>query len=113
MEIASFVSNSLWLLLFSDLFTSFRGVYKSCLRKGNNLKARYSQPGQDTYACVTGATSGIGKGFAFELARRGFNVLLVSRSETKLKSVKDELQSKYPQLHFDYVVADFGSNQSV
>lgn len=108
----SFISNSLWLFFFYLVFTSIRGVYRYCLRKGKDLKATYSQ-GNDTYACVTGATSGIGKGFAFELASRGFNVLLVSRSESKLKAVQEELKSKYPGLLFDYVVSDFGENQSL
>ena len=40
---------------------------------------------------VTGATDGIGKEFAFQLAKKGFNILLVSRSKEKLGNVASEL----------------------
>nr|XP_015195955.1 PREDICTED: very-long-chain 3-oxoacyl-CoA reductase-B-like [Lepisosteus oculatus] len=36
------------------------------------------------WAVVTGATSGIGKAYAIELARRGLDLVLISRSEKKL-----------------------------
>ena len=44
---------------------------------------------------VTGATDGIGKEFALQLARKGFNILLVSRSEDKLKAVTNEIGELY------------------
>ena len=37
-------------------------------------------------AVVTGATDGIGKAYAEELARQGLNIVLVSRSEEKLRA---------------------------
>ncbi|MFI5218101.1 MAG: SDR family NAD(P)-dependent oxidoreductase [Bacteroidia bacterium] len=48
-----------------------------------------------SYALITGATKGIGKAIAHELAGRMYNVLLVARSENLLKEVADELQNKY------------------
>src|SRR6185436_5465357 len=48
-----------------------------------------------SYALITGATKGIGKAIATELASRMYNVLLVARSENLLKEAADELQSKY------------------
>jgi uncharacterized protein len=48
-----------------------------------------------SYALITGATKGIGKAIATELASRMYNVLLVARSENLLKEVADELQSGY------------------
>ena len=47
------------------------------------------------YALVTGATSGIGNGFAHELARDGNNLVLVARNNTRLEEVKNELEGKY------------------
>ena len=44
---------------------------------------------------VTGATDGIGKEFALQLAKKGFNILLVSRSEDKLKAVTNEIGELY------------------
>ncbi|XP_067348138.1 hydroxysteroid (20-beta) dehydrogenase 2 [Channa argus] len=51
---------------------------------------RYGQ-----WAVVTGATSGIGKAYASELARRGLDVVLISRSVDKLQMVAKEIEDKY------------------
>ncbi|XP_077192751.1 very-long-chain 3-oxoacyl-CoA reductase-like [Paroedura picta] len=47
------------------------------------------------WAVVTGATAGIGKAYAHELARRGLNVVLISRSMEKLKQVAAEIEEKH------------------
>ena len=47
---------------------------------------------------VTGATDGIGKAMAFELARKGLNVILISRSQEKLEASAVELRTKYPKV---------------
>ncbi|OJJ21540.1 hypothetical protein BKI52_13430 [marine bacterium AO1-C] len=44
---------------------------------------------------ITGASSGIGKAFALDFASRGFQVVLVARSEAKLNDVAQEIQQKY------------------
>jgi len=62
------------------------------LRPGTSLK-RYSADGG--WAIVTGASDGIGKVFAKELARRGFNILLISRTMSKIDAVAKEIESKY------------------
>eukprot|EP00966_Prymnesium_polylepis_P082803 1917665-Prymnesium_polylepis.1 len=53
-------------------------LYKTLIRPGKNLK----KCGE--WAVVTGATDGIGKAMAFELARKGSSVFLLSRTESKL-----------------------------
>lgn len=45
----------------------------------------------DYFTVVTGATDGIGKAYAFELARKGLNVVLVSRTLSKLQEVAKEI----------------------
>ncbi|KAJ7303972.1 hypothetical protein JRQ81_011487 [Phrynocephalus forsythii] len=44
---------------------------------------------------VTGATAGIGKAYAFELAKRGLNVVLISRSLEKLNQVAAEIEEQH------------------
>ncbi|XP_008541606.1 very-long-chain 3-oxoacyl-CoA reductase-B-like isoform X1 [Equus przewalskii] len=44
------------------------------------------------WAVVTGATSGIGKAYAHELARRGLNIVLISRSLSKLDYEAKEIE---------------------
>ncbi len=48
------------------------------------------------YALITGASKGIGKAMAEELASRNINLLLVARSEALLEAVSVELATKYP-----------------
>ena len=60
----------------------------------------------DSWALVTGSTSGIGIGFAHELCHRGFNIVLHGRNLEKLDRIKDELSQKYPARSFRIVVAD-------
>ena len=48
-----------------------------------------------SYALVTGASRGIGRALALELARRGYDLLLVARSEDQLIALAQEIGSKY------------------
>jgi len=43
------------------------------------------------WAVVTGATDGIGKEFAFQLAKAGFNVMLVARNKELLAQTAEEI----------------------
>jgi uncharacterized protein len=46
-----------------------------------------------TYALITGASQGLGKYIALELAKRNYNLLLVARSALALEAVKTEIVS--------------------
>ncbi|UMM22017.1 hypothetical protein L5515_003449 [Caenorhabditis briggsae] len=60
-----------------------------------------------SWAVITGATDGIGKAYAFELARRGFNVFIVSRTQSKLDETKKEILEKYPNIEVRTAAYDF------
>ncbi|KAI8065140.1 hypothetical protein BC940DRAFT_88244 [Gongronella butleri] len=51
--------------------------------------------GRGAWAVVTGATDGIGKEFARQLAKNKFNVLLVSRTASKLEAVAQEINQEF------------------
>ena len=46
-------------------------------------------------ALITGASSGIGRDFARQLAARGVSLILVARSEPKLQALAAELAKKH------------------
>ncbi|GAB3728992.1 SDR family oxidoreductase [Hymenobacter agri] len=47
------------------------------------------------YALVTGASRGIGRAIALQLAQRGYDLLLVARSEDQLTALAQEIGAKY------------------
>lgn len=49
----------------------------------------------DKYALVTGASKGIGRELAISLAGKGYNLLLVARSENELRQLAEKLISQY------------------
>jgi 17beta-estradiol 17-dehydrogenase / very-long-chain 3-oxoacyl-CoA reductase len=48
-----------------------------------------------TWAVISGASDGIGKEYAIQLAQKGFNILLVSRTQSKLDTLAQEIEHKY------------------
>ena len=51
--------------------------------------------GKNAWALVTGASGGIGKDIAVLLAKRGYDLILVARSEEKLQSLSAELSAAH------------------
>jgi short-subunit dehydrogenase len=49
----------------------------------------------EQYALITGASKGIGKSMAIDLARSGYQLLLIARSETELQRLCDQLETDY------------------
>lgn len=75
--------------------------------------AHVSADGRPPWALVTGASDGIGRAFAEELALRGFNVILRGRNQAKLDVVKSELQKRHPERAFRTLIADASTVQCV
>ena len=59
------------------------------------------------YALITGASAGIGKEFAYQLAKKGWSLLLVARREDKLKEITEKLAKEF-SIDALYLVADLG-----
>ncbi|KAI9125614.1 hypothetical protein K1719_003032 [Acacia pycnantha] len=97
----------LGLFTLLKFFLAFlRWVYVNFLRAPKNLK-KYG-----SWAVITGPTDGIGKGYAFQLARVGLNLVLVGRNSDKLKDVSDSILAKYGKSQIKTVVVDFAGDVS-
>ncbi|KAG8930792.1 hypothetical protein FRC03_009791 [Tulasnella sp. 419] len=68
-------------------------LFQTFITPGQSLKKFGAKQG--AWAVITGATDGIGLEFADQLAKAGFNVLLVSRTKSKLEKVAADLESKH------------------
>lgn len=64
------------------------------------------------YALVTGASKGIGKSIAEELASKGNNLLLIARSEQLLKETAEHIRNTY-KVQAEYLAIDLASLHAV
>ena len=62
-------------------------------------------PNLDTTVVVTGASAGIGSELARELARRGYNLVLIARRAERLRELAEELRLSY-SVHADVEACD-------
>ncbi|KAK8793681.1 hypothetical protein WA171_002814 [Blastocystis sp. BT1] len=87
-----FITIGAFVFLLYLLYQCFRllNFFVYYFGPGKNLKKSYGE-----WAMVTGATDGIGLGYAKRLAARGINVILVSRSQEKLDNCAKEITEKY------------------
>ncbi|XP_060518967.1 hydroxysteroid dehydrogenase-like protein 1 [Cylas formicarius] len=87
------------LVVFCFLLEPFLSLLQVC----RSLLAPWFLPHEETslpkkfgsWALITGSTDGIGKAYALELAKRGMNIVLVSRNINKLRDAQREIESKY------------------
>ncbi|XP_055385848.1 inactive hydroxysteroid dehydrogenase-like protein 1 isoform X2 [Condylostylus longicornis] len=63
-----------------------------------------------SWAIVTGATDGIGKEYSRELAKRGINVILISRSSEKLVKTASEIEQEF-KVKTKWIQADFSEGK--
>ena len=79
-----------------------RNVWQYCLAPRRNLKQRYS----GGWAVVTGASDGIGKALAMELAKEGFDIVLIARNQEKTEAVAKEIRDAH-KVQTQVLVFDF------
>ncbi|KAJ9449846.1 Very-long-chain 3-oxoacyl-CoA reductase 1 [Diplonema papillatum] len=92
-----------WAVMLKITVDVLNGLYSKLLRPGKKL-VKYGK-----WAVVTGATDGIGRAMAFALAKQGMNVMLISRTKSKLEEVQKEIKAKYTSVEVDYFSADLGA----
>ncbi|MBV9325545.1 MAG: SDR family oxidoreductase [Chloroflexi bacterium] len=58
---------------------------------------------------ITGATEGVGKVTALELAKKGFTIVVAARNASKAQAVVEEIETSTGNTSCDHIVADLGS----
>src|SRR5438093_9047395 len=90
-------------------YTSYwKGLH--CVMKRTEKERMFSYRGKT--ALITGASSGIGEAFAHTLAARGMHVILVARSEEKLRSLASTLAAQHG-IRAEVIAADLGQEGEV
>jgi 17beta-estradiol 17-dehydrogenase / very-long-chain 3-oxoacyl-CoA reductase len=74
-----------------ELLKPICGFWRHFLRPRRNLSVRYSS----SWAVVTGSSDGIGEALCHQLAKSGINIVMVSRTESKMNQVAKDLKSTY------------------
>lgn len=64
------------------------------------------------FLVVTGATDGIGKSYAKQLAQQGLNIVLISRTQSKLDKVAAEIENEY-KVKTKTVAVDFSGGSEI
>ncbi|CAM9382900.1 unnamed protein product [Ectocarpus sp. 6 AP-2014] len=91
------------LVLVRSALSVLASVFTTFLRPGKDLK-KYG-----AWAVVTGATDGIGKAMAYQMAKKGMNVLLISRTETKLVDAETEIKAACPSVEVAHLAIDYSN----
>ena len=84
------------------LISLMQGIYKYFLISELDLAKRY---GKNTWVAITGASSGQGRDFALEFAKRGFNILMIGSKRT-INTV-NEIKKNYPTVKTIIIFKDF------
>lgn len=62
---------------------------------------------------ITGATSGIGKAIAIGLARRGYQLVIIGRSEARGEQLRKDIHADNPGCTFTYYLADLSNMEQM
>lgn len=95
------------LCLFHGIFVLYRFII-SYISSPIDLKKKY----KSEWALVTGANAGLGLKIAERLAEQGYNVIGTGRNVKALDDAKNQIETKYPNVKFVPLQADFSNYES-
>ena len=68
---------------------------------------RYGAPNKESWAVVTGAAMGIGKHYGLELAKKGFNIVMIDKDEKETEKTRRELVQSGVKVIKDIIFLSF------
>ncbi|XP_055637023.1 very-long-chain 3-oxoacyl-CoA reductase-like [Toxorhynchites rutilus septentrionalis] len=93
--------------LYDNLRSPISIIWGLLFCKNSSLSKRYGP-----WAVITGSSDGIGKEYAKNLAREGLNIMLISRTESKLVQIAQEIRSNY-KVQVKWIAVDFSDGAKV
>ncbi|KAF3919366.1 hypothetical protein ABW21_db0204939 [Orbilia brochopaga] len=88
------------------IFQFLAAIFTIFIKRGKSLRS-FGPKG--SWVVITGASDGIGKEYAYQLAAKGFNILLISRTQSKLEEISKDIEEKY-KVQTEYLAIDFAAN---
>lgn len=97
-------------IIFRLLLSLWRGIYTCILADLLGFSVDWKTVGK--WAVITGATDGIGNAYVNALAKKGLNIVLISRNPDKLEAVAKEIEKKY-QVKTQVIAVDFTDERKI
>lgn len=94
------------LFLASKVYSFTRLILSLFILPGKPLRS-FGPP--SSWAIITGASDGLGKEYALQLSRAPFNLLLISRTASKLDSLAQQIRSSNPSISVKTLAFDFST----
>ena len=101
-------------MLWNILACMWRHTVRPCCQRKGRLFTKYGKKSElldSSWAVVTGGSDGIGLGMCKKLASEGFNICIISRTESKINEKLEEIRKECRDGDSSFktlcVVADF------
>ncbi|KAE9555807.1 hypothetical protein FO519_001021 [Halicephalobus sp. NKZ332] len=107
-----FLSDALHIIAYTTIILFIHKIYYGFYRIWIYLFAKekdLKKLAGGNWAVITGSSDGIGKAYAVEFAKRGFNLILISRTGSKLEEVRKSILRCYPLVEVRIIVFDFST----
>ncbi|KAI4259911.1 MAG: hypothetical protein LQ352_000561 [Teloschistes flavicans] len=93
--------------LASKFYSFVRLIFSLFILPGIPLRS-FGPPA--SWAIITGASDGLGKEFALHISRTPFNLLLISRTASKLDTLASQVRSQNPKIQVKTLAHDFSTS---
>ena len=61
---------------------------------------RYGSRNKDSWAVITGSAMGIGKQYGMELAKMGFNIVMIDKDAKEMETAKHDISALGAKVHY-------------